>query len=306
MLLLFVLSSFSFVENNAIALSSVHLKPIDSINNYKDNIAKSTKNFQPKNHLQVSLTESVALTANGQNNNENNQNVLIQTKHGIAQQINLEEKISIIAATPNQKIIFIVTKTSERITTLERIFNLERLRFGAKNIVANDVLWIEQVIENKNVVTLWDDGKQFVEKISAFDLNNDVINLKKVFSESNNKKVILVTGDDIAKFSKFLNTVNDGVKIFTHNVIDPKNPIAFLLLVPLSGNILIHARGPRFEFVKLKARLVRPHFCLIVIIIIGTLWVVNAYAVSYSTSLLETLAPSDGTVSFVQSRSLLS
>ena len=227
MLLLFALSSFSFVENDAIALSFVHLKPIDSINNYKDNIAKSIKNLEPKNHLQVSLTESVALIANGQNHNENNQNVLIQTKHGIAQQVNLEEKISIIAAGPNQKIIFIVTKNSERITTLERISNLERLRFGAKNIIANDVLWIEQVIENK--------------------------------------KVILVTGDDIAKFSKFFNTVNYGVKIFVHNAVDPKNPIVvFLLLGPLAGYILIRSEEVKFQFLRSKQII---SFCFIVILL---------------------------------------
>ena len=190
--------------------------------------------------------------------------VTVHHIHVNPQDNTITEKI-VVYTSINQNSINVIKQNSDTKTTMDRIWNFDRIRFTGRSIVSENTLWNQE----SNTGKLLDLTK--TESYIYAPINNEIKNTLTAQS-SNISSIDLIAKDiqlnfqhDVKSFFLISNSIAENLLVFVHDTIHANNPTMFLLLVPLSGYILIRAENGKLQFNKKKVS----SFCFIMIIIIS-------------------------------------
>src|SRR5438445_9351830 len=178
---------------------------------------------------------------------------------------------------------------------MDRIWNSDRIRLIGKTIVVDNPLAINQPVTKL---------PSFDEKLSYnnYYLERDFVNIfNKLLSVKRTIEVSLDTNNEASFLIGSVRLTEDNILLVAHDFVSTKNPIIFVLLVPLSCYILIRAEEARFECQKCKQFL---SFCFIALLLsfmvltpisISSSYCNNAYAeIDNSTDSLSKTASNSG------------
>ncbi len=190
--------------------------------------------------------------------------VIVHHKHVNPQDNTITEKI-VVYTSLNQNSINIIKQNSDTKTTMDRIWNFDRIRFTGRSIVSENTLWNQESHTGK----LLDLTK--TESYIYTPINNEIKNT--LTAQSNNiSSIDLIAKDiqlnfqlDVKSFFLISNSIDENLLGLVHDAIHVNNPTMFLLLMPLSGYILIRAENGKLQFNKKRVS----SFCFIIIIVIS-------------------------------------
>src|SRR5574337_582199 len=206
---------------------------------------------QTGKHLSLNLEEHVGVTIN----QPNDQNIQQQIA-GSQKSVSLSENVSILTSNFDHNIIAILKENSDRLTTLEKISNNERIRFNGKTI---SILNSNFISVTNNLYGILQNSQKLIadqidKPIVSIFYNIEIV---KTFDQINFNLHLTETGlyritSDIAK----------DVGDISH-VISNSTPVILVLLVPLSGYILLRSED---EKIKLNQNQIFS-FCFILILV---------------------------------------
>jgi hypothetical protein len=249
------ISSLSIVNADLTIFNSNDIKQ-NYIENVKQKIDQTdTRNIPVGKHLQVNLAEQVGIRTPDMPKQQDTP----QTT-GVSKTINLSETLQISTHDVDQNTIALLKQNFETKTTMDRILNLDRIRFNGRSIVADNFLWNEQT----PTITLSGlmDNKLSTGQSVNYDTTNFIKTPEK-FLFSVSSLAISKTYNDISTIFIKSNSIKDTIITSVSDVTDSKNPTIILLLVPLAGYILIRSKETRSQFFKSRQIL---SFCFIVIL----------------------------------------
>ncbi|MGI0058040.1 MAG: hypothetical protein ACREAK_11795, partial [Nitrosarchaeum sp.] len=275
---LLAISSLTIASADSMAFNSNHAQQ-NAIENTQEKISQTTASIinSPK-HFQIDLAEGIAINTNDLSQQEK-QNDLTETTQGMHKTINLSERLEISVDDFGQNTIVALKQNSDRQTSMERIWNSDRIRFNSKQVVADNPTWYEQTQTNV-LATMIGNQKQSFEQY--FITDNLETNVKRILD-----KILLVqpTASDnsilqneVASLFEISNSIKNDIIGITYDVVDTKNPTILLLLVPLAGYILIRSEEEKFEFHNLKQAL---SFCFVAILIVSAITAPISISSSY-------------------------
>src|SRR5260370_16372172 len=259
-LLVFILLASSMIANvdansimpnmdNAAGVLGNSGKIIDQSNSIKT---------QSHRQFQVSSAENIVISdTNG--NPQNDQVTSAPTSKN--KYVVVQETLSFRTDIVNPNIVLIAKHESQFSATLERIWNVVKIRYNGKIMFVDDLSWnhhsgvIADFIKKKKLSNInWEEDNtiKVIEK------------LLKTLSYKNNISTLAIASGSNDPLLLFSQSIGDNISRTTHGVDNLKNPAIFLLLVPLSGYILARAEEVKLEFFRLKQFV---SFCLFVILI---------------------------------------
>ena len=205
----------------------------------------------PKQH-QIDLAEKLAINVNDMSQQEK-QNDSTEKISGIHKTINLSERLEVSASNFKHDTVVALKQSSDRKTTMERIWNSDRIRFNGKSIVADDDLWSKQTTVD-DLTSLIENGKQLtVQPYIAHQIENNTIrSLDKILFVQLDAVDNLISNHNIAVLFGISNSLKNNFTEIIYDVVDAKNPTILLLLVPLTGYILIRSEEEKIESYNFK------------------------------------------------------
>ena len=258
LLFIIAISSMSYANADSIIIDhDVNYPP--KLNNVADQIGSENKIFTK--HQSLDLMDGLKLVSNDNSIND----LADLQKSTIKKSINLSESLTMSEIRLHQESIILVKQNFDRITSMEKIWSIDRIRFDGKQLKIENIPYYAEL---ENDLT---HSKVFTEKMyneispenieQFFVLQFDKIIVKQSFVE--------FTLSEYQKIPIILQNVKyleQSLQQSANAVANPKNPIILTLLVPFAGFLLI-----RYEEVKIKYNKNRLlSFFLIVILITST------------------------------------
>src|SRR5438876_796501 len=258
---LLALSTFAFASADSMTFNSNNIQY-----NVKDTAQKnnsiSSKNVHQQKQIEINLSENVGITtSDGKHNEQQHAHLAITQKMNTA--ITLSETFGVFANNPSENIIAVIKQNDNLKTTMERIANIDRMKFNGKSIVVTSAY--DNIQLNNHLI----------------DSLKDKVPLKQP-SSNGNPYVVITSLDTILDLQRTINylssNIEKGVTVFSYdfnllknalvstsnNVLDPKNPVILLVLLPLSGYILIRCKNTKFP-IFIGRQVVS--FCFIVLLL---------------------------------------
>ncbi|HVZ62054.1 MAG TPA: LamG-like jellyroll fold domain-containing protein, partial [Candidatus Nitrosotalea sp.] len=206
---------------------------------------------QSGKHVSLNLEEHVDVTID----QPNGQNIQQQTT-GSQKFVNLSENVSILTSNLDHNVVALLKENSDRLTTLEKIYNSERIRFNGKIIT----------LSNLNLDLLTNDLNGIL-KNSVSSVTNEIDkSIVSIFSKPGVTKAfdhidmqLWATGSALHVISIDMSKHVDDVS----HLVASSTPIILILMVPLSGYILLRSEE---EKIKLNKNQIFS-FCFILILV---------------------------------------
>jgi len=209
----------------------------------------SDGNIVQQNHLQtkhftVSLTESMSLQSDN-TPGQRSQNDQIQESSSNHKNISLSDNLKIETNDQEEQILVMVHESSERITSLDKIASVDRIRITGKGITVENIQSSKQVEAVRPVVTL---DKTYSHN---FLQNNNILNdltgeIKTPLLGSINA-IQSVASEDIFMLTGDVEQFGNNVEQYVHVVSLSNNPVLLVVLIPISGYILIRAENEKLR-----------------------------------------------------------
>src|SRR5256712_4629271 len=260
---------FSLLTLSTFALASADSMTFDSNNiqyNVKDAAQKNnsitSKTVHQQKQIEINLSENVGITtSDGKHNEQQHAQLAITQKMNTV--ITLSETFGVFANNPSENIIAVIKQNDNLKTTMERIANTDTMKFNGKSIVVtnayDNIQLNNHLIDSlQNKVPLKQpssNGNPYVV-ITSLDT---ILDLQKTINylSSNIEKGVTV-------FSYDLNSLKNALVSTSNNVLDSKNPVILLALLPLSGYILVRCKNAKFP-IFIGRQVVS--FCFIVLLL---------------------------------------
>src|SRR5579872_4936309 len=234
---------------------------ISAISNF--DIPKQISSAQAGKHLSINLEEHVGVSVNQPHDQPSNQNV---NQYASQKFISLSENVSILTSNLDHNAVMVIKESCERLTTLEKISNNERIRFNGRTITVLNENFDRTSYELQNVLT------NSIKLISQ-KIDQPII---QIFYKTD----LLVSFDDIN--TQFLQPTTTGFYTITGYIAkdvgiashDLSSTTMLLLLVPLSGYILLRSEEEKISYNKNQIF----SFCFILLLVTSS--AVTPFAIS--------------------------
>jgi len=243
----------------------------------KENIFEKQKSFKTieakhaPRHLQIAIAENLGINTSGMLPSD--EKIKSDETAGVKKEINLSEQLAIVSNDFDTQSPVLVKSVHDVQATMDRIWNSDRIRLIGKTIVVDNPLTINQPVTKLS---------SFDEKLSYnnYYLERDFVNIfNKLLSVKLTKGVSLDTNNEASFLIGSVRLTEDHILLVAHDFVSTKNPIIFVLLLPLSGYILIRAEEARFQFQKSKQFL---SFCFIALLLSSMVLTPISISSSYS------------------------
>lgn len=267
LIVLITASSLGMANAESGALDSVDVKKTETTTASTQQTIISSIPSHQSTKTEVDLSESMGISTNDHSNNKQPQNEISNpaSKSSLVKtEINLSENFSIYDNIPTKNAFLVFKQSSDTVTTMQRISNLDKIRFNGRSIVVNDGLSNNNVIP---AITFLENSELSLTKVLNHNMGNFEEMNEDLLRYISQSTFISSTQESIYKLSSGISIVGNVLLNATHDSVNGKNPTIFLLLVPLSGYILIRAEGGRLRFSNTKQTL---SFCFMAILIAST------------------------------------
>ncbi|HZS74139.1 MAG TPA: hypothetical protein VFA69_06510, partial [Candidatus Nitrosotalea sp.] len=194
-------------------------------------IPKQILSAQEAKHLSINLEERVDVSINQPHDQQSDQNV---NQYASQKFINLSENVSIFTSNLDHNTVTIIKENSERLTTLEKISNNERIRFNGRTITVSNENF-DRTYELQNVLT--NSIKLISQKIDEPIMQ---IFYKTDLTTSIDAITINVLQPTTTGFYTITSDIAKDVGGISHDLSN-STPIILVLMVPLSGYILLRS-----------------------------------------------------------------
>ena len=252
-----VFSSFSFAHSDYdVAATSEADHAIKTVTS--DHNSKSTVDQQSKNHV-IQLSESLGMQTNG-DQRQISQPTISDENSQYQKSIDLHETLMITANNLPQNIVFMIRYNPNQITTMEKISNMERIRFNGRSIIVST---IPTYYESYNELS----NKKFADQFFNTVKDDYIISsnlVKSIFSDAILKVNDIKTSDDTDQIIIFTSLIQKNLVSDLHNFVGPDYPVLVILLAPISGFILARADNIQFNFI-ISRRFVS--LCFVIILV---------------------------------------
>ena len=198
----------------------------------------------------LSLSESLGVKSNDDSSaSEQENHAVVQTYH-VHNIIALSENLAITTSSFDQHLNLIAKQNSERITTAERISNLDRIRSASKYLQNNELV-----------------GNQLnsFDKIPVVNYASDQsVRLDYLYVDQIISKFSLDMGNDVSTLFMEINLpVHEIQDLYDKSSVDNNN-LLLILLIPFSGYLLVRSENQKLK-ISNKNRILS--FCFIVILV---------------------------------------
>src|SRR2546426_9816040 len=264
----------------------------------KENIFEKQKSFKTieakhaPRHLQIAIAENLGINTSGMLPSD--EKIKSDETAGVKKEINLSEQLAIVSNDFDTQSSVLVKGVHDVQATMDRIWNSDRIRLIGKTVVVDNPLAINQPVTKLS---------SFDEKLSYnnYYLERDFVNIfNKLLSVKLTKEVSLDTNNEASFLIGSVRSTEDNILLVAHDFVSAKNPIIFVLLVPLSGYILIRAEEARFQFQKSKQFL---SFCFIALLLSSMVLTPISISSSYSNKAYAEIDNNTGLLSKTASNS---
>src|SRR3989475_8120524 len=264
----------------------------------KENIFEKQKSFKTieakhaPRHLQIAIAENLGINTSGMLPSD--EKIKSDETAGVKKEINLSEQLAIVSNDFDTQSSVLVKGVHDVQATIDRIWNSDRIRLIGKTVVVDNPLTINQPVTKLS---------SFDEKLSYnnYYLERDFVNIfNKLLSVKLTKGVSLDTNNEASFLIGSVHSTEDNILLVAHDFVSAKNPIIFVLLVPLSGYILIRAEEARFQFQKSKQFL---SFCFIALLLSSMVLTPISISSSYSNKAYAEIDNNTGLLSKTASNS---
>src|SRR2546426_5498465 len=264
----------------------------------KENIFEKQKSFKTietkhaPRHLQIAIAENLGINTSGMLPSD--EKIKSDETAGVKKEINLSEQLAIVSNDFDTQSSVLVKGVHDVQATMDRIWNSDRIRLIGKTVVVDNPLAINQPVTKLS---------SFDEKLSYnnYYLERDFVNIfNKLLSVKLTKGVSLDTNNEASFLIGSVRSTEDNILLVAHDFVSAKNPIIFVLLVPLSGYILIRAEEARFQFQKSKQFL---SFCFIALLLSSMVLTPISISSSYSNKAYAEIDNNTGLLSKTASNS---
>src|SRR3989454_194305 len=264
----------------------------------KENIFEKQKSFKTietkhaPRHLQIAIAENLGINTSGMLPSD--EKIKSDETAGVKKEINLSEQLAIVSNDFDTQSSVLVKGVHDVQATMDRIWNSDRIRLIGKTVVVDNPLAINQPVTKLS---------SFDEKLSYnnYYLERDFVNIfNKLLSVKLTKGVSLDTNNEASFLIGSVHSTEDNILLVAHDFVSAKNPIIFVLLVPLSGYILIRAEEARFQFQKSKQFL---SFCFIALLLSSMVLTPISISSSYSNKAYAEIDNNTGLLSKTTSNS---
>ena len=198
----------------------------------------------------ISISENVAVT--------------VHHKYVNPQDNTVTEKVAVYTSL-NQNSLDIIKQNSDVKTIMDRISNLDRIRFNGRSIISENTL-SNQEIHVEKLSSLMKPESEVYSPINATIKNNLATSNQILSTDLFAKGFSQDLQHDVNSLFLISDVVGESLLFFIHDLSNAQNPTMFLLLVPFSGYILIRAEDGKFQFNKKRSL----SFCFIMIIVISS------------------------------------
>ncbi|MDE2588092.1 MAG: hypothetical protein KGL95_00275, partial [Patescibacteria group bacterium] len=206
---------------------------------------------QSGKHISLNLEEHVDVTID----QPNGQDIQQQTT-GSQKFVNLSENVSILTSNLDHNIVAILKENSDRLTTLEKIYNNERIRFNGKIITLTNL--------NLDLLTNDLDG---ILKNSVSSVTNEIDkSIASIFSNPEITKTFDHINMQLSTTGSSLHAVSIDLSKYVDDashLAASSTPVILVLMVPFSGYILLRSEE---EKIKLNKNQIFS-FCFILILV---------------------------------------
>src|SRR3989442_2749782 len=264
----------------------------------KENIFEKQKSFKTieakhaPRHLQIAIAENLGINTSGMLPSD--EKIKSDETAGVKKEINLSEQLAIVSNDFDTQSSVLVKGVHDVQATMDRIWNSDRIRLIGKTVVVDNPLAINQPVTKLS---------SFDEKLSYnnYYLERDFVNIfNKLLSVKLTKEVSLDTNNEASLLIGSVRSTEDNILLVAHDFVSTKNPIIFVLLVPLSGYILIRAEEARFQFQKSRQFL---SFCFIALLLSSMVLTPISISSSYSNKAYAEIDNNTGLLSKTASNS---
>ena len=258
-------SLWGFANAEQAGLNSIDIKE-NQIKYQKDSSIKSIpENYQTKK-IEINLSENIGIKT-GDNPNSNselkNTNQITSQLYTAKTELDLSDTLGLSENNYDQNTLLVIKQNDNTKTTMDRIFNNERIRFNGKSFVTDNTPWVH--LDNKPLTDLFSNDMLLYQNnlLHPNYESNFVGFANNVFYTNEISQFQIQSQLVISQIISNSDLIQNAIMGTVHDAVHGKNPMLFLVLVPLSGYILI-----RSENVKLKIKTNRIlSFCFIVLIL---------------------------------------
>src|SRR3989475_6581811 len=260
---------FSLLTLSTFALASADSMTFDSNNilyNVKDTAQKNnsitSKTVHQQKQIEINLSENVGITtSDGKHDEQQHAQLAITQKMNTV--ITLSETFAVIANKPSENIIDVIKQNDNLKTTMERIANIDRMKFNGKSIAVTSAY--DNIQLNNHLI---DSLKDKVPLKQPSSNGNPYVVITSLDTILDLQRTINYLSSNIEKgvtsFSDDFNLLKNALVSTSNNALDPKNPVILLVLLPLSGYILIRCKNGKFR-IFIGRQVVS--FCFIVLLL---------------------------------------
>ncbi len=222
-------------------------------------------------HMTISLTESIKFKING-NSGQGMQNDQTQDISTSKKTVSFSDDLVIQTDHMDQKTVMIISKeNSQSITSIEKLANVDRIRFTGRSIVVDSVPSTTHDTPSKLFREMSVDTILYNKQ--ANDLEKELQNL---LSQSTGI-IILGANHDLLVINSISNNLGNSISSFGDAVSSQNNPTLLVVLLPLSGYILIRSENDR-----IKIKNTRQFFCLFFIVLLMSSTAITPFSISHS------------------------
>jgi len=269
-----------------IAISLVSFAHADSIltaPNYTGHVNYQTNLHGSSKHMTVSLTESIKFRTD--DNNQGLQNDQVQNISTPKKSVSLLDNLVIQTDHVDQKIVMIIAKENpQSITSIEKLANVERVRFTGRSIVVDSV---PSTIPYGSSKLFHEISVDILDSKQVSNLDHELYSLLQSTHE-----IILGINNEFVTIAGVVDQFGNDVSSLAHYA-SANNSTLLVLLLPLSGYILIRSENDR-----IKIKNPRQFFCLFFIVILMSSTAITPLSISgsyWGMAFADDTTPSNGT-----------
>ncbi|MGI0060520.1 MAG: hypothetical protein ACREBJ_12215, partial [Nitrosotalea sp.] len=258
-------SLWGFANAEQAGLNSIDIKE-NQIKYQKDSSIKSVPENHQTKKIEINLSENIGIKT-GDNPNSNselkNTNQITSQSYTAKTELDLSDTLGLSENNHDQNTLLVIKQNDNTKTTMDRIFNNERIRFNGKSFVTDNTPWVH--LDNKPLTDLFsNDMSLYQNNLLHQNYENNFAGFtNNVFYTNEISQFQIQSQLVISQIISNSDLIQNAIMGTVHDAVHGKNPMLFLVLVPLSGYILI-----RSENVKLKIKTNRIlSFCFIVLIL---------------------------------------
>ncbi|MHB8601223.1 MAG: LamG domain-containing protein, partial [Nitrosotalea sp.] len=247
---------FFILSMSSVSMAFADQKTVDSIFLDQNKLLIHDQNFHKQiisqNKLvQVNLSENLGVKSNDDKSETSQENhVVIETYH-VHNIIALSESLGITTNSFDQHLNSLVKQNSERLTTAERISNLDRVRSSGKYSQNNEL--VNNPLNSFDTISF---AKYFNDRIVGLDYTLYVNPMLSKFS--------LDMSNDVSTLFMVINLPTHEIQNLYDKSSVESNTVLLILLIPFSGYLLIRSENLKLKISNKKRIL---SFCFMIILI---------------------------------------